>query len=233
LRLAVRGDPGSAGETLKIRKLEVLTFLAVFGVVLAAVLVVASWGDSEPATTAALEPKSAVCPPAERASWQKLANEIDAAVYCPTWLPDPLEGRFGGPFFNGRSVDPDRSYLVSFVWFETGNGVANEVHVNLRGYPGRTRVPTCEDTLTVDGETVHKRTPCFSDPQGQRRIGPTTVTVYTANQGADTWHVLYAWRRNSSLYTLSEHVAEPYTYREVISHLNRMMRTLVLVQPQA
>jgi hypothetical protein len=57
------------------------------------------------------------------------------------------------------------------------------------------------------------------------------VTVYTANQGADLWHVLYAWRRNGSLYTLSEHVAPPYTYAQVISHLDRMTRRLVLVQP--
>ena len=27
----------------------------------------------------------------------------------------------------------DRSYLVSFVWFESGQGLVNEVHVNLRG----------------------------------------------------------------------------------------------------
>ena len=58
----------------------------------------------------------------ELASWQKLANEIKAPVYCPSWLPQPLVGRFGGRFFNGRSVDPDRSYLVSFVWFESGPG---------------------------------------------------------------------------------------------------------------
>ena len=29
-----------------------------------------------------------------------------------------------------------------------------EVHVNLRGWPGRTRIPTCEDTLTVHGNAV-------------------------------------------------------------------------------
>ena len=83
--------------------------------------------------------------------------------------------------------------------------------MNLRAYPGSTRIPTCEDTLTVSGKTVRKKIPCFSDRQGQKRFGGVNATVYTANQGADQWHVLYAWRRNGTLYTLSEHVAAPYT----------------------
>ena len=79
---------------------------------------------------------------------------------------------------------------------------------------------------------MHKNIPCFSDRQRQKRLGGLTVTVYTANQGADMWHVLYAWRSNGSLYTLSEHVAPPYTYAQVIAHLDRMTRSLELVQPQ-
>ena len=78
--------------------------------------------------------------------------------------------------------------------------------MNLRGYPGSARIPTCEDTLTVDGETVRKKIPCFSDNQGQKEIRGETVSVYTANQGADMWHVLYAWRDGGSLYTISQHV---------------------------
>jgi hypothetical protein len=186
---------------------------------------------SSPAAAAVSTPPT--CPPAERASWQKLADEIDAPVYCPGWLPSPLEGRFGGRYFNGRSVDPDRSYLVSFAWFESGQGLVNEVHVNLRGYPGTVRIPACEDTLTVGKKTVRTTIPCFSDRGASKRVGGVDVDVYTANQGADTWHVLYAWRENGSLYTLSQHVAPPYTYAQVVSHLDRMMRRLVLVRPSA
>jgi hypothetical protein len=215
------------------RKVSLALGLLVSVVALASVLVLAAvgWGDEESSAPAAAQPKPLVCPRSQHVSWQKLANEIQAPVYCPSWLPQPLEGTFGGRFFNGRSVDPDRSYLVSFVWFEASQGVVREVHVNLRGYPGSTRVPTCEDTLTVGGKTVHKKLPCFSDSKGQKRLGRTTVTVYTANQGADLWHVLYAWRRGHSLYTLSEHVAPPYTYAQVIAHLDRMTRRLVPIQP--
>jgi hypothetical protein len=212
----------------------VLPVLIGAGVGLAAVAGLVAWksgGDGSSPSAAAAPEAPPVCPQGQRASWQKLANEIGAPVYCPSWLPNPLEGSFSGPYFNGRSVDPDRSYLVSFVWFDSSQGAVMEVHVNLRAYPGKTRIPRCEDTLTAGGKTVRKKVPCFSDPLGKKELGPITATVYTANQGADAWHVLYAWRHRGSLYTLSEHVASPYTHREVIAHLDRMTRRLVLIEP--
>ena len=160
------------------------------------------------------------CPAAWRGGWQALANRIQAPVYCPTWIPDPLDAQIGGSYANGESVGGDRSYLISFIWREPGSG---EVHVNLRGYPGRTRIPTCSD-LDTD-----KPVPCFSDPKGNARGGDIVARVYTANQGADQWHVLYAWRRGGSLYAISEHVTPPYTYARVVRNLNRMLTNLVLV----
>ena len=98
------------------------------------------------------------CP--DRAGWQKLANRIKAPVYCPGWLPDPLVGKLGGEWNNINSVSPDRSYLESFVWQETGGGAAGgELHVNLRAYPGRTKIPTCR-TGGVDSRNV----PCIDQP---------------------------------------------------------------------
>ena len=41
-----------------------------------------------------------------------------AAVYCPTWMPSPLDGDMKGPTKNGVSVKPDRSWLASFLWHE-------------------------------------------------------------------------------------------------------------------
>src|SRR5690242_7219341 len=95
---------------------------------------------------ASVEPKAAAapqsCPRTWRAGWQRLANQIDAPVYCPSWMPAPLDGQMGGEYANGRFVSADRSYLVSFVSIEhdTG-GISAEVHVNFRGYPGSTRIP--------------------------------------------------------------------------------------------
>jgi hypothetical protein len=181
------------------------------------------------ATASAGQPN---CPTAWRAAWQRLANEIDAPVFCPSWMPAPLDARIGGTYANGRYVDKDRSYLVSFVSIERDvGGISGEVHVNFRGYPGRTAIPVCEDTITENGVTRRPKIPCFDDARWTRPIGPVRVTAYTANQGVDQWHVLYAWRQGGTLYSLSEHVAPPYTYAQVVQNMNRMMRGLALVRP--
>jgi hypothetical protein len=199
-----------------------------FGValsLLAVAFVAVSCGgdDDEPARRAA----AAACPADWKPGWQRLANRIQAPVFCPSWLPNPLTGEIGGPWESGYVVKRDRSYLVSFLWHEAGN----DVHVNFRGYPGSTRIPTCEDTQTVGGVTHRRKIPCFSDKQATRRIGKLDVTLYTVNQGVDQWHLLYTWKTNGSLYALSEHVAPPFTLSRVHRNLERMLRGLVRIEP--
>lgn len=178
---------------------------------------------------------SATCPEAWRPAWQQLADQVRAAVYCPSWMPNPLDGKIGGAYANGRYVDrKDHSYLVSFVWVDRDiGGITGEAHVNFRGYPGRASIPMCQTTLTAAGKTVHRPAPCFSDARGRRRFGSITATVYTANQGADEWHVLYAWRRSGSLYAVSEHVAAPRSFKRVLQDLDRITRSLALIEPSA
>jgi hypothetical protein len=204
----------------------VLRRLGVAVFVLALVLTGASCGgdDDEPATRAAAAP---ACPADWKPGWQRLANRIQAPVFCPSWLPNPLTGEIGGPWESGYVVKRDRSYLVSFLWHEAGN----DVHVNFRGYPGSTRIPTCEDTQTVGGVTHRRKIPCFSDRQGTKRVGKLDVTLYTVNQGVDQWHLLYTWKTGGSLYTLSEHVAPPFTLSRVHRNLERMLRGLVRIEP--
>lgn len=201
--------------------------------VFAAALLAGGCGASDetngaaPAATA--KSVARVCPSKWRAGWQALADEIQASVYCPSWMPEPLVGQIGGPWFNGRFVNESGAYLVSFAWIEPSAAGTLEVHVNFRGYPGRAAIPVCEDTITANGKTVHPKSPCFSDAKASRRFGSTKVTVYTANQGVDLWHVLYAWHHRGSLYTVSEHVAPPYTYKQVVANLDRVMRGLVML----
>ena len=169
------------------------------------------------------------CPRKALAGWQRLANRINAPVYCPTWMPDPLDGVIGSRWNNINEVSRDRSYLESWVWQETGAGAAGgELHVNLRGYPGRTAVPRCVNADSKKRNLI----PCFSDPRGHVRATGISATVYTVNQDADQWHVLYAWRHRGSLYALSEHVAPPVSYTKVRRYLDRMLRGLVVVRPQ-
>jgi hypothetical protein len=208
-----------------------VSYLAAAVVVAVLALLASACNGSDPAPAASPpRPAARVCPAAWRAGWQKLADQIKAPVYCPAWLPQPLTGRIGG-LGSGRYVEPDRSYLIAFFWLENLPTETEEVHVNLRGYPGRTKIPVCEDTVTVKGKVLHPKIPCFDDVRAHKRFGSKNVTMYTANQGADQWHILYAWRHDGSLYTLSEHIAPPYTYRQVVANLDRMMRRLVLLQP--
>src|SRR5207302_8382386 len=157
----------------------------------------AGCGEAKQAAAAPAQAPKPAC--AYPAGWQKLANRIKAPVYCPGWLPDPLQGRIGGRWNNIDSVSADRSYLESFVWQETGGGAAGgELHVNLRGYPGVTAVPRCRNADT------DQAIPCFADARGTKRIGSIVATLYTVNQDADQWHAAYGWRHHGSFYTLSE-----------------------------
>jgi hypothetical protein len=166
------------------------------------------------------------CSAAARASWQKLADRINAPVYCPAWLPDPLTGVIGSRDNNIDSVDKDRSYLMSWVWQETGPGAAGgELHVNLRGYPGVTRIPSCRNADTGG------KIPCFADARGVKRVGSIVATLYSVNQDADQWHIAYAWRHAGNFYTLSEHLAPPLDYRHVVRYLDRELRSLELINP--
>jgi hypothetical protein len=175
--------------------------------------------------------KPAACPAAWATGWQRLADRIHAPVYCPTWMPNPLDARIGGDWQDIYSVDKDRSYLVSFL--AHGDLGSGDVHVNFRGYPGRTTIPRCATLTTVTGKKpIRGTTPCFDNAGGTRRAGGIVATVYTVNRDADQWHVLLAWRHRGSLYTVSEHVIPPYTYKQVVTNLDRLLGSLVLVQPE-
>jgi len=203
---------------------------------LAAVLLAGCGGGSETASSAqaATPAKRATCPAAWVAGWQKLANRINAAVYCPAWMPSPLTGQITGNvnYAGGGgyvlSVSKDRSYLASFAWVEMQTG---EVHVNLRGYPHRTSIPLCRNDEQAGPKRVKTLVPCFSDRKWTKHVGGFKVTLYTVNRDADQWHLLYAWRHAGSLYAISEHVAPPFGYARVLQNLDRMTRNLVPVAP--
>jgi hypothetical protein len=164
------------------------------------------------------------CPQPWAQGWQQLANRIEAPVYCPMWMPNPLDARIGGQYTDIYSVGKDRSYLVSFL--EHGDLGSGDVHVNFRGYPGRSAIPRCPSAVG------HGSTPCFSNPVGKLRANGIDATVYQVNQGADQWHILLAWHYKGSLYAVSEHVIPPYRFSTQVKHnLTLLLKSLVLVKP--
>jgi hypothetical protein len=197
------------------------------GLVLCACALLAS-GCGETKKAEAAAPAAAPKPTcAYRSGWQKLADKVGVPVYCPGWLPDPLTSQIGGRWNNIDSVSKDRSWLQSFVWQETGGGAAGgELHVNLRGYPGRSQIPTCRT-----GGSDSRNVPCFRDPGQTITRNGITAQLYRVNEDADAWHALLLWRKNGTLYTLSEHVAPPLTFNHVMRYLKRELASLVVVRP--
>jgi hypothetical protein len=194
-------------------------------------VVALAFAASIPGASAQTAGPAHACPAAWLAGWQRLANKIDAPVYCPTWMPNPLTGKIGSQYQDIYSIGKDRSYLISFL--EHGDEGSGDVHVNFRGYPGRTKVPTCATIIPQGNKTIRGTTPCFADPAGKEKAPHISATVYRVNQDADQWHILLAWKHAGSLYTVSEHVIVPYdSASRVLGNLDHLLKSLVLVQPQ-
>jgi hypothetical protein len=203
------------------RPFRSLSLLAVVALALPAIVAAAGCGGNGDAGAGTAvqqrEVEPAACPDEWKGGWEKLADRVGAAVYCPSWLPTPLLGELDGEWHSTKSVKRN-GYLMGFIWFERGIG---EVHVNLRGFPGSTAIPKCAGR------------PCFSDPGDPKRVAGVEVTPYSVNRGADTWHLLYAWEHEGSLYTVSQHVVPELSlsYSKVQSNLDRIMAGLELVEP--
>ena len=187
----------------------------------AASLILTACGSSaEPAAHASAAPS---CPAAWQAGWTKLARQIDAPVYCPGWMPNPLDGRIGSQWNGLRTVDKRGGFLVSFIYQETGSG---EVHVNFHRWPG-TRMPHCR------AQTSNRQIPCYGDPAGRVKTHGIDATLYTVSRDADQWHLSYLWRANGATYVVSEHVAPPFSFAQVKRNVTRVLRSLVLVPSPA
>ena len=136
-------------------------------------------------------------------------------------MPHPLDARIGGEWTNVDDVDPDGSYLVSFIYQEANTG---EVHVNFRRYPG-VAMPRCR------ASDSKRMVACFSDPAGRLRVGKIDATLYTVGRDADEWHLSYVWRDGGATYVVGEHVAPPFSHAQVKRNVERLLRGLVRIEP--
>ena len=145
--------------------------------------------------------------------WQRLANRIQAPVFCPSWMPDPLVPQIGNRWNNIDSVDKDGSYLESWAWQEAAGLNTQEIHVILRGYPGADGDPA-DLPGRDDGqrEDVPEEDRVLPGPERHLAIDERDHGDALHGQPrADSWHALFAWKHDGSLYTLSEHIAPPLT----------------------
>ena len=170
------------------------------------------------------------CPAAWQRSWQKLANRIDAPVYCPSWLPDPLDGQIGGRWNNIDSVGKDRSYLVGFVWQEMS--AAGDPHQPPR-LSGGDEDPDLPLGRARRRQAARDEVPCFDDSHGQKTIGGFRVHRVHGQPGRrPVARALRLAARRVAVHRSAQHVAPPLTFPMVVRNLNRELASLVLVEPQ-
>ena len=161
---------------------------------------------------------------AHPAGWRALANRIDADVYCPGGLPDPLVGRSAGTSNNINSVSKDRSYLESFIWQDTDTPGTER---RAARHPPRLPGPDGDPDRASTGLKDKRPTPCFAGAHGHVTENGIKTTLYTVNQDADEWHLLLLWHHKGGLYILSEHLAPPLDYRKVVAYLKQELGSLV------
>ena len=167
---------------------------------LAVVVLVASGcgGDTATSSKAAnRKPAAPTCPAAWKAGWQQLANRIHAAVYCPSWVPSPLTGKINGvvDYYGGErprclrreGQELPRQHRLA------GAGDAARCTSTSAAIPATRRCRPASPRTTTAASCTKRNVPCFSDARGKVSERGITATVYTVNQDADLWHVLYAW----------------------------------------
>jgi hypothetical protein len=179
------------------------------------VVVVAACGSSD--SSSGSKPQATVCPKAWAASWQTWADQVGMTIYCPGWLPSPIDGVIHGQWNTARV--PDKQWQLGYAWLEQGE----LVHVVFEGYPPGTFPPNCEGT------------PCFGGREPKvEQVAGRAVTWYDHNLASHTGHIAAIFHASGNIYVISIHVASPVsTPADAKADLRHIIRSLAPVQPGA
>ena len=91
----------------------------------------------------------------------------------------------------------------------------------------RTKIPTCRT-----GGSDSRNVPCFADPgRHDLRERDHRAGLHGQPGRRRRGTACSLWRRDGTLYTLSEHVAPPLTFDQVVAYLKRELASLVLIAP--
>ena len=89
----VGADPRFRLYHVRSMKRAILSAAAIPALAAAALLLSGCGGSATVQQEAKAAPPA--CPSAWLAGWQKLARQIKAPVYCPSWMPSPLDAQIG------------------------------------------------------------------------------------------------------------------------------------------
>ncbi len=154
-------------------------------------------------------------PAAGRSSPTKSTRPSTARAGCPTHSSAGSEA-------SGRASTPSRKRTAISSASSGSSATPARCTSTCAAIPARRRCRPATASRASAGRAGH---------EGGRR---QDVDVYTVNRGADTWHVLYAWKDDGSLYTVSQHVVPELglSYSKWWKSLDRIMGGLVKIEPQ-
>jgi hypothetical protein len=162
-------------------------------VLLAAVVVTVSACGSGTSHSGSEPAAAAGCSKTWKAGWQTWANRVGMPVWCPGWMPSPVDAIIRGQW-NTAQVE-QRQWQLGYAWLEQGQ----LVHVIFEGYPAGTFPPKCEGGV-----------PCFGGEEARSAtIAGHVVRWYDRNHASHSGHVaaVFAWGGNT--YVVSIHVTSP------------------------
>ena len=128
-----------------------------------------------------------------QAGWQTWANRVGMPIWCPGWMPDPIDAIIHGQWNTARVAQ--HQWQLGYAWLEIGQ----LVHVIFEGYPPGTFPPTCEGNV-----------PCFGGEERESEtIAGHVVHWYDRNHASHSGHIAAVFHWHGNTYVVSIHVASP------------------------
>jgi hypothetical protein len=155
------------------------------------------------------------CPHAWAAGWKTWAGRVDATVYCPTWLPSPIDARIGGQWSTESSAG--RHWQLGFVWRD--EDFSGLVHVVFEG------APEGDWPLRCGGP------PCFAGRSGSEDVNGRHVVWYDHDLGSSSGHVAAVFHAGGHVYIVSMHVFGDVGPARTRAMVRRIVAGLVPVRP--
>ena len=138
------------------------------------------------------------CAKAWKAGWQTWTDKVGMPVWCPGWMPSPIDAIIHGQWNTARIEQ--HQWQLGYAWLEEGQ----LVHVVFEGYPAGTFPPRCEGV------------PCFGGEEaGSERVGGHVVHWYDHNHSSHSGHIAGIFRSGTDTYVVSIHVASPVSTKAI------------------
>lgn len=158
------------------------------------------------------------CPKQWSADWQAWADKVGMTVWCPTWLPSPIDGRIGPQNEYNTARSPGRHWQLGYVWRD--EDFSGLVHVVFEGMPDSMWPPRCAGMI------------CFAGPDGTSTIAGHKVRWYAHNMGSSSGHIAAVFHDGGNAYVVSMHVFGTVDEQQTQEMVRKMVAGLVAV-PQS